>query len=370
MAPYQPTIRKFCGNENSVQWLEDYISEIEAPGGPGPSSKHVYFCQCLEGAADDWYCNILEYEPKVYWDLLQAAFSSHWNPVTCDIRTVEVSLNLAPPGSIPQPLTTYVPPAADCAANTTLNWATDVDESIDFVPIMSVNVNPILIDTPMPVEPIPVMPISQSGPSPVTCAPIVHGPRDLSGLRSGVQNPWGSLHHRNRRSNPLQMNHPYSQSKPLRHFPSHTLRTEPVQPHLRPPSVPVHIVQTIQHPRGISSTKPKITKIIPITSQHPVDIQKQFTVARCACGRNITPVYPRNQSWMFAGTRRRFGRRGVSTWGEIFSDQGRGHSRFGRGIQAWGPRFRERGYMDQLHWSQNRRPRIGTRRSHVDRPCS
>jgi hypothetical protein len=43
MAPYmyQPTIQKFCGNENSVQWLEDYISEIEAPGGPGPNAPDM-----------------------------------------------------------------------------------------------------------------------------------------------------------------------------------------------------------------------------------------------------------------------------------------------------------------------------------------
>ena len=57
-------------------------------------------------------------------------------------------------------------------------------------------------------------------------------------------------------------------------------------------------------------------------SQHPVEIQKQFAVAQCACGHNITPVYPCNHGWKFAGTRRGFWRRGVNTWGEILWDQG------------------------------------------------
>ena len=30
-------------------------------------------------------------------------------------------------------------------------------------------------------------------------------------------------------------------------------------------------------------------------------------------------------------------------------------------MEAWGPRFKGGGYMDQLHWSQNRRPWIGSR---------
>ena len=131
MADYLPKIRKFNGNEDSVQWLDDYISEIEGPGGPRARMKHVYFSRCLEGAAYDWYCNILEYAPKVYWDLLPPAFSSHWNPITCDIRIVDVSPNLTPPDNICQQLTArsaHVPPPADCATNSTLNWVTDIDE--------------------------------------------------------------------------------------------------------------------------------------------------------------------------------------------------------------------------------------------------
>jgi hypothetical protein len=54
------------------------MAKMDGPGGPG--LKHIYFCQCLKGAADDWYCNVLEYKLKLYWDLLQATFSAHWNP--------------------------------------------------------------------------------------------------------------------------------------------------------------------------------------------------------------------------------------------------------------------------------------------------
>jgi hypothetical protein len=136
MPDYQPKIWKFCGDENPIQWLKDYISEIEGAG----LTKHVYFCQYLKGTASDWYCNVLEYQLKLYWDLLQAAFSARWKPVMFDIRTVEVSLNLTPPDNICQPLTAqsaYIPLPADCAANTTLNWATDIDESISPIPSVS-----------------------------------------------------------------------------------------------------------------------------------------------------------------------------------------------------------------------------------------
>jgi hypothetical protein len=66
MAVYLPKIRKFSRNEDSVQWLGDCISEMEGSGGPGARMKHVYFSRCLEGAAYNWYCNVLEYDPKVY----------------------------------------------------------------------------------------------------------------------------------------------------------------------------------------------------------------------------------------------------------------------------------------------------------------
>jgi hypothetical protein len=63
MVDYLPKIQKFSGNEDSAQWVEDYISEMEGPGGPGARMGHVYFSRCLEGATLEWYGN---YKPKVY----------------------------------------------------------------------------------------------------------------------------------------------------------------------------------------------------------------------------------------------------------------------------------------------------------------
>ena len=96
MALYQPKIWKFNGNKDSVQWLKEYRSEIGGPEGPGDGMGHVYFGTCLEGAALDWYCNILEYEPKVYWYLLPAAFSSHWDPITHEIHAWDVLPSSSP----------------------------------------------------------------------------------------------------------------------------------------------------------------------------------------------------------------------------------------------------------------------------------
>jgi hypothetical protein len=63
MPDYQLKIQKFTGVENAMQWLKDYIAEINGPGGPG--QKHVYVSKCLEGAALDWYCHDLESNTKV-----------------------------------------------------------------------------------------------------------------------------------------------------------------------------------------------------------------------------------------------------------------------------------------------------------------
>ena len=96
MALYQPKIWKFSGNEDSTQWLKDYRSEIGGPEGPGDRMGHVYFGSCLEGEAMDWYYNILDYKSKVYWDLLPAAFSSHWDPITKEICMWDVLPSLTP----------------------------------------------------------------------------------------------------------------------------------------------------------------------------------------------------------------------------------------------------------------------------------
>jgi hypothetical protein len=92
MADYVPKIRKFSGNEDAVQWLEDYVSEIESSGGPGTRMKHVYFSRCLEGAAYEWYSHDLAYAVKLDWILLSEAFLFRWDTVAHDVPTDGSSL--------------------------------------------------------------------------------------------------------------------------------------------------------------------------------------------------------------------------------------------------------------------------------------
>jgi hypothetical protein len=142
-------------------------------------------------------------------------------------------------------------------------------------------------------------------------------PRDFSVLRSGTPNPWGSLRHCNCRSHSPHLHHVYSHPEPLRHSylsPS-TSETRLGKPQLHLPSllhphpIPVHIFQTIQHPHGISSTKPKITKTIPMST---TKIPKNTHTARCVCG-NVIPAYsPDRRSWRFRD--RRFRRRSRRFW--------------------------------------------------------
>ena len=172
---------------------------------------------------------------------------------------------------------------------------------------------------------------------------VTYPPRDFSGLRSGSQNPWGSIKHRRHRSHPprdsssLRSGAPnpwgslchrkYSHANHSRHAhlnlePASTLHSEPVQhshgtrqhsplhPHPPPPAhphpIPVHIFQVVCHPHGISPTKPKITKTFPTT---PSKIQRNTSSARCACG-NIIPAWRpdrRSRDRRFRRRSRRFG---------------------------------------------------------------
>ena len=222
----------------------------------------------------------------------------------------------------------------------------------------------LLTDNPVPVDPNP------AAPTPATCVPtepqvrtplIAHGPRDLSALRSGTSNPWGSikrrrhclhplrdlsslrsgtsnpwssLRYRNRCSYPLHRHNTHSQPDPVQYshlYPHHPEKSQPLHNsssylHPLPPQLnsrsqthlqtqhqlPVHIFQIIQHPHGISPTKPKITKIIPTTT---AKIPKNTRTPCCACG-NIIPRYrPDCESWRSMDTRdSRFRRRSRRFW--------------------------------------------------------
>jgi hypothetical protein len=288
----------------------------------------------------------------------------------------------------PAPTCTAVNPEAHEPMR--FDWATDVDESMSPVPVIfpdraptecgtsnpplatTDNPVPAKLDKPAPSSPgnpvIPPQPIhvvpkpSANGdrglhaPTPL----IIHGPRDLSALCSGMKNPWGSsqrrhdhsypprdfsvlhlgssnpwgsLRHRRRRSYPPHLPHAHSHPESLQYAylnPSHSDRppckpqsqshsqSPPHPPHPLPSSV--HITQTIQHPHGISPTKPKITKIIPTTT---TKILQNIHTARCTCG-NIIPAYSSGRrSWRPMDTRdRRFRRRFRSLWDR---ERGRSH---------------------------------------------
>ena len=254
------------------------------------------------------------------------------------------------------------------------DWATDIDQSIGPVPNASdfcptKPPSPLASPKPAPRLPdnsvTPSQPIRARTPAPTDCTPAAytmpaaHAPRDLSGLQSGVQNPWrnlsrrrphiypprdlsglksgtrnpwSSINHRRRRFHPPRECHPFSSPEQLRQLPDLHSSTHPQQgkptlrkPHLESPQlspqppVPAYIVQNIQHPHGISSTKPKITKTIPTT---PIKFQKNTQTARCACG-NIIPAHsPDQRSWRTDTRDTRFRRRFRSLWDR---ERGRSH---------------------------------------------
>jgi hypothetical protein len=266
------------------------------------------------------------------------------------------------------------------------DWATDNDESIGPVPSVSdfhPTTPPPVRTPPAPTEPAPIN-LAPTAPilldnriptahvnafvnTPTVYAIPAHAPRDLSGLRSGVRNPWSnlsrrrsyihpprdfsslrsgttnpwsSLRHRNHRSYPLRSySHPkplqYSYSKPPSGTPLHKPQLpSPLPPHSHSPPIPIHIFQVIQHPRGISPTKPKITKTILNNPTSPVENQEQFRIAQCTCGNIIPSQSQDRDSWRSSrrtfkrGFDSRFRRRFSRRFGSKFWDRERGRSHF------------------------------------------
>jgi hypothetical protein len=211
---------------------------------------------------------------------------------------------------------------------------------------------PVASPDPIPAfaKPSPIVPVL-STPS------IVHGPCNFSALRSDTRNPWSSLNHRRRRpyshthytdlrlkllnhSNlpPLHLRHSVPSVSPVRHSPSsqsnsylHPWHPEPfrlAKPHVSAaPQPPVNIFQVIQHPHGISSTKPKITKNIPAYPILSADTQ-EYTCVRCACSA-ASPVHGLDRgSWRLRDPRWRFGRRFSRRFHSRSWDWERGRSHF------------------------------------------
>jgi hypothetical protein len=177
----------------------------------------------------------------------------------------------------------------------------------------------------------------------------IHPPRDLSGLKSGTRNPWGSINHRRRRFHPPREHHSFSSPeqllpRPNLHPSTHpqqgkpALRKSPSRPnsysHSRPPESPqlephaqpqlpaqfqptAHIFQIIRHPHGISPTKSKITKIFPIPTTKTT---KNPLTPCCACGNLIPANRPDRGSWRSKDFGWRFGRRVRTRFHSRFPD--------------------------------------------------
>ena len=129
MPDYEPKIHKFSGQEDSAQWIADFISEIGGPGGPREWMKHIYFSQCLKGAVLEWYCNDLEYRAKVYWDMLSAAFDTCWKLIANNVPAeLPMQSTIPPTTAIPAPTNTATP--ATTTAATTAHTDTAVPTTI------------------------------------------------------------------------------------------------------------------------------------------------------------------------------------------------------------------------------------------------
>ena len=136
---------------------------------------------------------------------------------------------------------------------------------------------------------------------------IVHGPRDLSALRSDVPNPWRSLR---RRHGGRYSHTPRQFSHQRQHLP-----TYPTNTHIHTPSAskshtsdPTRIFETIRHPLGIGPTKPVIrvpTSMAMDTPMHTIGTPRtcsaviksvprspqvhSMVTVQCQCGR-LVPV--------------------------------------------------------------------------------
>lgn len=279
----------------------------------------------------------------------------------------EVRGNPPPPTAHPASVATVREPRRR------FDWATETDRSIGPVPnasdfrptkhpspLASPEPTPRLLDNPVaPSQPVCMPPKPTATPSNGDVAPsvrtpamraptephartlsIVYGPRDLSALRSGTSNPWDSIKRRHHHSYPPRdlttlrsdsvnpwgsLHHQRHRSYPL---PIYFAQPSSKEGNLHSPAPPVHIIQTIRHPHGISPTKPKITKNIPAFPILSVETQEHTRVSHCACGA-ILPIRRLDRgSWRLRDPRWRFGRRFSSRFRSRFWDWERGRSHF------------------------------------------
>jgi hypothetical protein len=155
---------------------------------------------------------------------------------------------------------------------------------------------------PFPVNPKPIAP-NDPVPSVLNTpvSPMVYGPRDLSALRSGMSNPWGSLRRRHYGRDPHVPHQFTCRRQHRQRYPANTY--VPAIPTLKPPTpAPICIFETVRHPHGIGPNKPVIrvpARMEMATSTHPA-LSDQAIVksapplhppasVQCRCGQ-LVPV--------------------------------------------------------------------------------
>jgi hypothetical protein len=128
----------------------------------------------------------------------------------------------------------------------------------------------------------------------------IHPPRDLSVLWSGIPNPWSSLRHRNQRSHPRHQHRTHSRPDPIQY--THLLppRPERLQP-LRNPSVypeplpfsPNQVFERITHPFGIGPAKPVIRVPVSTAMDTPAH---HAPLAECTVVKSVPPLPQTHQT--------------------------------------------------------------------------
>jgi len=126
-------------------------------------------------------------------------------------------------------------------------------------PIHSMHASTALVD-PVPVSTTKCrMPITASPQVSTEHTPtaIIHGPRNLSTLRSDAPNPWGSLR---RRHYTCSSHTPRRFTRQRQYPPTYPVNSYlPTTPISKPPALtPVQIFETVRHPHGIGPNKPVI----------------------------------------------------------------------------------------------------------------
>ena len=139
-----------------------------------------------------------------------------------------------------------------------LDWAKDVDESVGISPVSTDTKSTVRVEKPTAESPV------------VPTPPAAYGPRDLSALCSGTRNPWGTLsrrhhrhHHRQSPRDPSDISSATRTPWNEDHRHHHHIHPSPPPPRFAY-STPIHVVETVRHPQGISPTKPVIRTTSPV----------------------------------------------------------------------------------------------------------